>query len=126
MFEKIGCFDPALDVGTLTNGGGDLEMFFRVLEEGYTLVYEPRAIVRHRHRRDYAKLRTQLTNNGIGFYAYLVRSALTYPDERFNFFRLGLWWLWWWNIRRWLISLGDPDRFPRDLIVAELWGSLVG
>ena len=52
LFDQIGYFDPALDVGTVTNGGGDLEMFFRVLKEGHTLVYEPGAIVRHRHRRD--------------------------------------------------------------------------
>ena len=67
LFDRIGGFDPALDVGTVTNGGGDLEMFFRVLQEGQTLVYEPSALVRHRHRRDYAQLRTQITNFGIGF-----------------------------------------------------------
>ncbi|MDQ4077918.1 MAG: glycosyltransferase [Chloroflexota bacterium] len=126
VFDKIGYFDPALDVGTVTNGGGDLEMFFRVLKEGYALVYEPNAIVRHRHRRDYSKLREQIANNGIGFYSYLVRTALTYPEERYTCLRLGLWWLWWWNIRRWLISLVHPDRFPRDLIEAELKGSLLG
>ena len=38
VFERIGLFDPALDVGTPTNGGGDLEMFFRVLKEGGTTV----------------------------------------------------------------------------------------
>ena len=30
VFNKIGYFDPALDVGTVTNGGGDLEMFFKL------------------------------------------------------------------------------------------------
>jgi O-antigen biosynthesis protein len=126
VFEQIGSFDPALDVGTVTNGGGDIEMFFRVLKEGYTLVYEPDAIVRHRHRRDYARLRTQLANNGVGFYAYLVRSARAYPDERATIMRLGLWWLWWWDIRRLLISYVNPARFPRDLLVAELRGSFIG
>jgi GT2 family glycosyltransferase len=126
LFEKIGGFDPALDVGTVTNGGGDLEMFFRVLKEGYTLVYEPRALVRHRHRRRYAELRTQLTNNGTGLYAYLVRSALAYPSERTALLLLGLWWLWYGNLRRLLISLLRPDYFPRDLILAELRGSLAG
>lgn len=82
VFERIGTFDPALDVGTPTNGGGDLEMFFRVLKEGGTLVYEPSAVVRHRHRRTYEELRTQLANNGIGFYSYLVRTARHYPEER--------------------------------------------
>jgi GT2 family glycosyltransferase len=126
LFERIGGFDPALDVGTVTNGGGDLEMFFRVLKEGHTLVYEPSAIVRHCHRRDYAQLRMQIINNGMGLYAYLVRSALTYRDERWTFIRLGLWWLWRWNIRRLLISFIHRGRFPRDLILAELRGSLVG
>jgi O-antigen biosynthesis protein len=126
LFDLIGYFDPALDVGTVTNGGGDLEMFFRILKEGYCLVYEPSAIVFHRHRREYTQLRTQLANNGIGLYSYMVRSAMIYPDERMAFIGLGAWWLWWWNIRRWLISLIHPDRFPRDLIEAELWGSLRG
>ena len=74
LFDRIGGFDPALDVGTCTNGGGDLEIFFRALKHEATLVYEPKAVVRHRHRRTYSELRTQITNNGIGFYSYLVRS----------------------------------------------------
>lgn len=126
LFERIGGFDPALDVGTPANGGGDLEMFFRVLKEGGTLVYEPSAIVRHRHRRTYAALRTQLANNGIGFYAYLVRTAAHYPDERLMVARLGLWWFWWWNLRRFARSIVRPSAFPRDLIVAEMVGSIVG
>ena len=126
LFETIGLFDPALDVGTATNGGGDLEMFFRVLKHGHMLVYEPSAIVRHRHRRAYSQLKTQITNNGIGFYAYLVRSGSAYPDERAAFVRLGLWWFWWWNVRRLLASFVDPAAFPRDLILAELRGCFTG
>jgi O-antigen biosynthesis protein len=126
VFDRIGLFDPALDVGTPTNGGGDLEMFFRVLKEGGTLVYEPAAIVRHRHRRTYEALRTQLTNNGIGFYAYLVRSAMHYPDERAGLLRLGVWWLWWWNLRRLAQTFVSSSAYPRDLVLAELRGSLIG
>jgi GT2 family glycosyltransferase len=126
VFDRIGVFDPALDVGTSTNGGGDLEMFFRVLKEGGSLVYEPSAIVRHRHRRTYEQLKTQLTNNGIGFYAHLVRSARYYPDERSAFLRLGVWWFCWWNLRRLARSFTNPSEFPRDLIVAELVGSIKG
>ncbi|MEW6126847.1 MAG: glycosyltransferase [Acidobacteriota bacterium] len=126
VFKQIGNFDPALDVGTVTNGGGDLEMFFRILKAGHTLVYEPSAIVYHRHRRDYAQLRTQITNNGIGLYAFLLRSALAYPEERLAFLKFAIWWLWWWNLRRLLISFKDPERFPRALILAELRGSFSG
>jgi GT2 family glycosyltransferase len=126
VFDNIGLFDPALDVGTVTNGGGDLEMFFRVIKAGHLLVYEPRAIVRHRHRREYAQLRAQLASHGIGFYSYLVRSALSYPEERGSFIRLGLWWFWHWNIRRLVASMWRRNCLPIDLILAELWGSLVG
>ncbi|MGD8852853.1 MAG: glycosyltransferase family A protein [Gammaproteobacteria bacterium] len=126
LLERLGGFDPALDVGTVTNGGGDLEMFFRVLQEGYTLVYEPAAVVRHRHRRDHAQLRTQLANNGIGLYSYFVRSALAYREMRVAVIRFALWWFWWWNLRRLLLSFVRPGGLPRDLIWAELFGVLKG
>ena len=54
VLAAVGGFDPLLDVGTPTGGGGDLEMFARVLLAGWTAVYEPRAFVRHVHRRDLA------------------------------------------------------------------------
>lgn len=126
FFAMEGLFDPALDVGTPANGGGDLEMFFRVLKTGHALVYEPAAMVRHRHRRDYASLREQLANNGVGFYAYLVRTAQAYPAERFALLRVGAWWMWWWNLRRLAGALLRPRSFPIDLILAELKGSIVG
>jgi glycosyltransferase involved in cell wall biosynthesis len=126
FFDREGLFDPALDVGTPSNGGGDLEMFFRVLKAGDALVYEPAAMVRHRHRREYAELRRQIENNGIGFYAYLVRTAQAHPEERAAILRLGVWWLWWWHARRLLRALVRPRAFPIDLILAELKGSFIG
>ncbi|MGH7494717.1 MAG: glycosyltransferase family 2 protein [bacterium] len=126
LFEKIGNFDPALDVGTVTNGGGDLEMFFRVIQEGYTLIYEPSAIVRHRHRREYADLHAHMRNWGIGTYSYLVRSALSYPSMRLEIVRFGLKWLWKGNLRRLVKNLLRPSGIPYDLICAQLLGSLFG
>lgn len=126
LFDAIGGFDPALDVGTSTNGGGDLDMFFRVLKAGHTLVYEPAAIVRHRHRRTYAELRTQIANNGVGFYSYLTRIASAFPDERDAVRRLGTWWLRWWNLRRLVRASLRKEPVPLDLVLAELAGSLRG
>ncbi|MCB9450363.1 MAG: glycosyltransferase [Anaerolineaceae bacterium] len=126
IFDEIGLFDPALDVGTVTNGGGDLEIFFRVLNEGYTLVYEPSMLVRHRHRREYDQLWKQIHNNGIGLYAYFDREIQHYPNARAGFKHLGRYWLRWWNARRLVISLFRPTLFPRDLIWAELKGSVIG
>lgn len=121
VFEVIGYFDPALDVGTVTNGGGDLEMYYRVLKEGYTLVYEPNAIIRHRHRREYATLRRQISYNGVGLYAFLTGVALAYPKEILNVLYIGSRWLWWWHSRRIILSWIHPTRFPRDLILAEFF-----
>jgi glycosyltransferase involved in cell wall biosynthesis len=123
---SAGLFDTALDVGTPAHGGGDLEMFLRVLKHGNALVYDPRATVRHRHRRTYAELRRQIGDNGVGFYAYLVRTARAYPEERGATLRLGLWWLWWWNLRRLVRAILPGRRVPLDLVVAELTGSLTG
>ena len=126
LFGRIGEFDTMLGAGTPSNGGEDLDIFFRVLHEGHTLVYEPNALVRHRHRRDYASLRFQIANNGVALFAYYVRNCLVYPDQRGAFVRLARWWLWRWHIKRLLKSFVRPQRFPRDLIVAELWGCVVG
>ena len=94
--------------------------------EGYCLVYEPASIVWHRHRRDRQKLAAQLENNGIGFYSHLVRSFRAYTNERISIVLFGAWWFYHWSLRRLLISIISPGRFPRDLIIKELLGSLKG
>nr|WP_052294967.1 glycosyltransferase [Oscillochloris trichoides] len=124
LFDRIGGFDPALDVGTISNGGGDLEMFYRVIKAGFPLVYEPRAIVWHRHRTDEAHFLTQITNNGVGFYAYLERCAAHFPDERLPIVRQGIWWYWY--IYRYLLSFVRPVNTTRPVIRAELRGGIMG
>jgi O-antigen biosynthesis protein len=124
IFAAIGGFDPALDVGTATQGGGDLEMFFRVLKEGYLLVREPRAMVYHRHRRTYPELRAQISTWGIGMYSYITRSWRRYPDERVGFAWIVIRWLLLRNVRRFLRSLRQP-RFRRELVWDETKRSLL-
>jgi O-antigen biosynthesis protein len=125
LFERLGGFDPALGAGTPTRGGDDLEMFFRVLKEGLVLVYEPRAIVRHRHRRSIEALRGQIADHGVSFSCYIVRSALAYPDERLAFARLACWW-WGKTAFRALWPRSSPAWALRRLGLAELRGCLVG
>jgi O-antigen biosynthesis protein len=125
VFEDIGYFDPALDVGTPTNGGGDLEMYFRVLKAGHILVYEPKAIIRHRHRREYAQLKRQLSFNG-SLYALWFSIAMAYPEELFSCLKIAVWWMWYWNIRRTIIASLHQTQFPKDLILAEFKGAFAG
>lgn len=125
LFDEIGYFDPALDVGTPTNGGGDLEFFVRVLKAGHTLRYEPQAVIRHRHRRDYAQLKRQISFNG-SLYALWYSLAIAYPEERLSCLIIGLWWMLYWNVRRTIIASLHQTQFPKDLIVAEFRGAFAG
>ncbi|MDJ0395268.1 glycosyltransferase [Rhodococcus sp. G-MC3] len=74
MFD-LGGFDEALGVGSPTNGGEDLDMFFRVLMAGDKLVYEPASIVWHRHRADSEALAVQARGYGLGLGAWLATVA---------------------------------------------------
>jgi len=126
IFEKIGGFDPCLDMGTETCGGGDLEMFFRVVQEGYTLVYEPDAMVRHIHRSEYNELKTQIRGWGTAFIAYLVRTAMAYPEARSVVLFFMIRWFIGRHLIRILRHLWGPQRIPFDLMMTELAGSLTG
>ena len=125
IFEEIGYFDPALDVGTPTNGAGDLEMFIRVLKAGHTLSYEPRAMIRHRHRREYSQLKRQISFNG-SLYALWLRLAIAYPSLRISCLIIAVWWMFYWNVKRILVASLHKTRFPKDLILAEFGGSWAG
>ncbi|NJK53529.1 MAG: glycosyl transferase family 2, partial [Leptolyngbyaceae cyanobacterium SU_3_3] len=91
VFEQIGQFDQALDVETLTEGGGDWEMFCRLLIAGKSLVYEPAAIVRYRSPQSDAAMRSILENNLTSFYAYILAGVAAYPKLRLQFLCLGVW-----------------------------------
>ncbi len=72
VFAQVGTFDTGLDVGTPSHGGGDLDMFFRVIAAGHVARYLPGALVWHRHRREMPALRRQLRDNGRAFGTYLL------------------------------------------------------
>jgi GT2 family glycosyltransferase len=76
-FDDLGGFDEALGAGALTRGGEDLDWFARTVLAGWTLAYEPSALVWHRHRRELDALADQLYGYGTGLTAYLTKHALT-------------------------------------------------
>lgn len=76
-----GGFDPALGAGSLALAGADIEAMSAAILRGGRLVYEPRSLVWHEHRRDEAALRRQLFNYGAGFTAILTKALVR--DRRF-------------------------------------------
>jgi GT2 family glycosyltransferase len=81
VLRELGGFDPALGAGGPAFGGDDLAAFFDVIAAGHRLVYEPAAVVYHRHRKDYAALRAQAYGYGVGLTAYLTRLLVERPQR---------------------------------------------
>ncbi|MBJ7337655.1 glycosyltransferase [Mycolicibacterium sp.] len=79
MLRGMGGFDVALGVGTRARGGDDMSGFFRTIVAGHRLVYQPGAIVWHRHYRDMAALRNMARGCGVGMGAYLASSLVHEP-----------------------------------------------
>ena len=121
-----GGFDPAMGAGTPARGGDDLTAFLEVILDGGTLVYEPGAVVRHWHRREYEGMRRQAFGYGIGLGAYFASALWARPAL------LGV------MLRRFVPAarhLLDPASaknagrgagFPRELIWRERAGVIAG
>lgn len=117
--ERLGLFDVTLDVGTATRGGGDIEMFHRLLAAGGTLSYAPDAMVWHRHRADWDGLGRQLADNGSGFAAYLLAAWRRRTVPRWIILRFALVdWMGGWLLRR----LIRPGQHRRSLVLEEASG----
>jgi GT2 family glycosyltransferase len=125
VLSDLGGFDEALDAGTLSRSGGDHEMFGRILAAGHRIVYEPRAVSWHRHRRTWEELREAIHGYGVGVYAMWTRKLLVDREpgvlvHAFRWFRYGQIPHLWRTIRR------RRDAVPMDLLLAELRGCLAG
>jgi GT2 family glycosyltransferase len=125
IFHEVGLFDPALGAGTVAEGGDDLDMFFRILRAGGTLVYEPATMTRHRHRLDESGLRDQLTSWGLGMQAYLSRTMRAYPETQIGLAGLSARLLLLYHPRRVVTSLVSSS-LRLGLALAEWRGALAG
>ena len=124
VLDAIGPFNEALDVGTPVRGGGDSDIFRRILSGGYRIVYDPEALNWHRHRRDWQGLRRQLCGYESAGFAVWTESLI----RDGNLGALLQAWDW---LRRELPALARtllmlPGRSPRDLIWARFRGAILG
>jgi GT2 family glycosyltransferase len=121
----LGGFDEALDTGPPLPGGGDIDIFHRVVAAGVPLVYEPRMLVFHRHRPEHEALRRQYLSWGEGFIAYLEKTYRADPAQRLKARALLGWWLNYAGRNVAKTVLGRDPATP-DLALAELAGGLRG
>lgn len=126
VLKKLNGFDEALDTGAPLPGGGDLDMFYRVMREGYEHIYEPRALVRHRHRRSQVEVRAQLGGHYRSLTAFLIKSLGV---------ARGCEWFWVIIFLVWRLSkvgfrvfrrLIGRDVLPIDLLASMFKSGLVG
>ena len=81
VFDQVGLFDTRLDVGTPVPGAGDLDMFARIMRAGYTLRYEPDAIVFHDHIDDMPTLIAKMAQYQQASIAYFTKYILIDRDR---------------------------------------------
>jgi GT2 family glycosyltransferase len=122
---ELGGFDEALDTGPPLPGGGDIDMFYRVLRAGHPLVYEPRMLVFHKHRRETKDLRRQYWTWGTGFMAFVAKTHATDPDQRPKLRHLVRWWLVH-HLNELRHSVRGSNGVKPPLVIAELMGGVVG
>lgn len=124
--RAMGGFDPALGAGSPVRAGADIEAFLRVVLSGATLVYEPAAIVRHYHRRDYAGLRRQVHDYGVGITAILTRYLLSDPACRRTLLTRAPTGIAIMFGPRSVKNARKDGTYPTDLFLQELKGMILG
>ena len=123
---ELGGFDEALDTGAALPGGGDTDMFYRVVRAGHPLIYEPQFLVFHRHRREMRQLRRQYSRSwGLGLMAHVTKTYQCDVAQRPKLRRLVAWWFRN-EVQELVRSVRGKHVLPPDMILAELWGGIVG
>ncbi|TJZ58928.1 glycosyltransferase family 2 protein [Streptomyces piniterrae] len=79
VLRELGGFAPAVWTGTPSQGGDELLAFFRVLAAGSVIVYQPDAIVWHRHRPTPAAAPAPAFHRGGGLDAFPTAALRRLP-----------------------------------------------
>lgn len=82
LVAGFGGYDPDMGAGCRAGTGEDIDIFYQVLRRGYTIHYNPRAIVHHYHRADDQSLRRQIAAYAVGHTAYHWRCLWKFGDLR--------------------------------------------
>jgi glycosyltransferase involved in cell wall biosynthesis len=125
VLRELGGFDEALDTGPSLPGGGDLDIFYRIIRAGHAMAYEPSFMVFHEHRASESALRRQYYTWGLGFMAFVEKNYRNDPDQRRQFRRTIKWW-----ILDEIRQMGEAVRrkhvLPLSMVFSEFSGGIAG
>lgn len=126
VLKQLHGFDGALDTGAPLPGGGDLDIFYRVMRAGFKLVYEPRVLVRHIHRRSREELLKQLTGHHRSLSAFLIKTITTEHGLALKSVILFLVWRLTKTWYRLIRSFTGHDPLPFTFLVRILIANFIG
>jgi glycosyltransferase involved in cell wall biosynthesis len=95
--RELGGFDVALGPATPACGGEHIDLLVRVLGSGYTISYEPNAIIWRDHPAHAQARRRQIYRYGIGLGAIISKRLIAGPERR-----------------AWLRAVPAAARYSRD------------
>jgi glycosyltransferase involved in cell wall biosynthesis len=126
VLREMGGFDGLLGAGSGGFGGDDLAAFFDVVISGYALVYEPSAMIWHRHHREYDALRKLRYDYGAGLTAYLMKTLMDRPSHALDLALKIPHGLWYALNPRSPKNRGNSTAYARELTSIERKGMLFG
>jgi glycosyltransferase involved in cell wall biosynthesis len=125
VLRELGGFDEALDTGPSLPGGGDLDIFYRIIRAGHAMAYEPSFMVFHEHRTSESALRRQYYTWGLGFMAFVEKNYRNDPDQRQQFRRTIKWWILD-EIRQMGEAVRRKHALPLSMVFSEFSGGIAG
>lgn len=119
LFDRVGPFDPALDIPGQTDGGGDFDLFLRALMQGATLLYAPWVVAQWQPPLASAAILQQCQQRIRAFFSAGIAGSYRYPQFRWQFFTLALW-RFSLILMRWVRTYGIPRSWSTTELKAAL------
>jgi glycosyltransferase involved in cell wall biosynthesis len=126
VFGQVGLFDPRLDMGTPVPGGGDHDMFARIIRAGHALVYDPNPVVFHHHLEDLDVVIARLGEYQESFIAFMTKSILTDRTYTLPLLRHMLFWYVRRTVRGLAAALVKKHERSFRLVMSEAIGAWRG
>jgi GT2 family glycosyltransferase len=115
--QQVGLFDQVLGRGTKSQGGEDIDMFYRILRGGFRISYQPDSVILHSHRHSMRLMLEVARNNGTGNRKFMTRNLLW---DSYIFFCLAGTLLW--HLSSFMGALMSRDSLLTRLVAEEACG----
>lgn len=121
ILNELDLFAVEMGPGTVTRSGEDTYALCRLLSLGYRIVYNPKALVWHCHRRTVQDLRNWVHGYSVGAFVFYLRCLLLHHE--FVALHSGLGWFLHHHLRQlWRGLRSSPNAQPLGLTLAEIRG----